>query len=279
MKRDLRDKVILITGASSGIGRATALACAAAGMHVSMMARRESKLIEVAKEVSALDAKTHYFVGNVADVGAVKTWVEQAYQTFGRMDAVYANAGYGMASPMLDMTDADVRGMFEVNFFGTLNTLRAALPYVTTTPDGLKHLLVCSSCLSELGPPESGVYAATKGAQDLMAQGLRAELAGEGVKVTTVHPVGTKTNFFKVAQEQSGVKAGARIEPPGFLMQTPEHVAGRIVKALKRPRAEVWPMTMARFAAAMATAMPGLTAWILARGYARELKKTKGQGE
>lgn len=271
MKRDLQGKAILITGASSGIGRATAMACAAAGMHVSMMARRESKLRDAASAVSVLGTKAHYFVGNVADPGAVRAWIDEADTALGRTDAVLANAGYGASIPVLDMTDADVRGMFDVNVHGTLHVLREALPYVMTTDGGLKHLLVTSSCLSELGPPGAGVYAATKAAQDSIAQALRAELAGEGVSVSSIHPVGTKTEFFDVAGEQG--TPGSRMDPPEIFMQTPAHVAKRIVACLRRPKAEVWPMRTARVAAGLATVFPGVTAWGLRRGWAKQQRK------
>ena len=277
MPRDLGDKTILITGASSGIGRATAMACAAAGMHVSMMARRESKLRQSASAVSALGTKAHYFVGNVADPGAVRAWVEEAHQTLGRTDAVLANAGYGASIPVLDMTEADVRGMFDVNVHGTLNVLRTVLPYVMTTPEGLKHLLVTSSCLSEMGPPGAGVYAATKAAQDSITQAMRAELAGEGVSVSSIHPVGTRTEFFEVAGEQG--TPGSRMDPPEIFMQTPERVARRIVKCLRRPVAEVWPMRTARVAAGLATVLPGTTAWALRRGWAKQQAKAKAGGQ
>jgi len=233
----------VITGASSGIGRATAMACAAAGMHVSMMARRESKLRQSASAVSALGTKAHYFVGNVADPGAVRAWVEEAHQTLGRTDVVLANAGYGASIPVLDMTEADVRGMFDVNVHGTLNVLRAVLPYVMTTPGGLKHLLVTSSCVS----------------------------------VSSIHPVGTRTEFFEVAGEQG--TPGSRMDPPEIFMQTPERVARRIVKCLRRPVAEVWPMRTARVAAGLATVLPGTTAWALRRGWAKQQAKAKAGGQ
>jgi short-subunit dehydrogenase len=270
MPRVLRDKVILISGASSGIGQATALACAWAGMNVSIAARREGKLQAVARKVSDLNRRAHYFTADVAERDAVRAWVESAYQTFGRVDAVFANAGYGFICPAAEMSIDEQRRMFDVNYFGTVHLLDAALPYLGTTPDGLKHLLVCSSCLSEIGPPGSGVYAATKAAQDLLAQAMRAELAGDGFRVTSVHPVGTKTEFFEQAKRQTPKEHAARLEPPTFLMQSPEKVAGRIVKALRRPVPEVWPMRSARFAAALATALPRTTAWLLRRGYQKQ---------
>ncbi|MEM8736888.1 MAG: SDR family NAD(P)-dependent oxidoreductase [Planctomycetota bacterium] len=275
MTRRLRDKTILITGASSGIGRATALACAWAGMNVSVFARRADRLEDLARKVSDLNQRSHFYAGNVADPDAVKRWVGEAYDTFGRIDAVYANAGYGVVCPAMEMSLAQHRAMFEVNYFGTVHLLREALPYLGTTPDGLKHLLICSSCLSELGPPANGVYAATKAAQDMLAQSMRAELAGEGYSVTSVHPVGTRTEFFEQAKKHTEPKYADNMNTPGFLMQTPEKVAKRIVGALRRPCAEVWPMRTARFAAAAATAFPGVTAWALRWGYEKQNGKTK----
>ena len=271
MTRNLRDKVILISGASSGIGRATALAAAWAGMHVSVAARRLDRLENVARKVSDLNRRCHYFTANVAHHEDVKRWVQEAHQTFGRIDAVFANAGFGHAGPALDMPLSAQHALFDVNYFGTVHLLREAYPYLAHTPDGLKHLLVCSSCLSELGPPESGVYAATKAAQDCLAQSLRAELAPQGFSVTSVHPVGTKTEFFDQARAQSANKTPVDAGPR-WLMQSPEKVADRVVKALKKPRPEVWPMPAARYLAALATACPRLTAWTLQKQYDRQRK-------
>ncbi|MEM9914926.1 MAG: SDR family NAD(P)-dependent oxidoreductase [Planctomycetota bacterium] len=270
MPRSLQNKTILISGASSGIGRATALACAWAGMNVSISARRTDKLEQLAKQVSDLNRKAHFFTCDVSQPEQVKAWVAEAYDTMGRVDAVYANAGYGIVCPAMEMSLAQHRAMFEVNYFGTVHLLREALPCLGTTPDGLKHLLICSSCLSEVGPPASGVYAATKAAQDMLAQSMRAELAGEGYSVTSVHPVGTKTEFFDQAKKNTDPKYADSLDTPDFLMQTPEKVAKRIVGALRRPCAEVWPMRTARFAAAVATALPGVTAWVLRKGYEKK---------
>jgi len=270
MPRSLQNKTILISGASSGIGRATALACAWAGMNVSIGARRTDKLEKLAKQISELNRKAHFFTCDVSKPAEVKAWVEEAYTALGRIDAVYANAGYGQVCPAMEMSISQHRAMFEVNYFGTVHLLREALPYLGTTPDGLKHLLICSSCLSELAPPANGVYAATKAAQDMLAQSMRAELAGEGYAVTSIHPVGTKTEFFDQAKKNTDPKYAQSMDTPDFLMQTPEKVAKRIVGALRRPRAEVWPMRTARFAAAVATALPGVTAWALRKGYEKQ---------
>ena len=268
MGRLLRDKVILITGASSGIGRATALACAWAGMHVSLAARRTDQLQQVARQVSQMDRRAHYFTCNVANRQDVRYLCEEAFATFGRLDAVFANAGLGLHQSAMDTPLDRHHELFDVNYFGTVHLLHEAFPYLSQTRDGLRHLLVCSSSLSEIAPPLKGVYAATKAAQDAYAQAMRAELADEGFSVTTVHPVGTRTEFAEKADRAAGKQPSGRERSP-WLTQSPEAVAKRVVKALRQPRAEVWPSPLARYGAALATACPGLTARALRQTYRR----------
>ena len=153
MYRDLSNKVILITGASSGIGAATALACAQAGMRVSLVARRGDKLQKIATQIAASGHKAHFFSADVRNAGDLKQAFADCWATFGRLDAVFANAGYGQIVDVLKMTEIDERAMFETNYFGTTRTLRMAAPLMKQTTDGLRHMLICSSAASEIGLP------------------------------------------------------------------------------------------------------------------------------
>lgn len=266
MSRVLNNKVILITGGSSGIGAATARACAQAGMNVSLVARRRDKLETLAGELEALGGTVHWCEADVCDEAAMQAAFEACWERFGRLDAVFANAGYGRIVNVLDMTEADERAMFETNYFGTTRTLRLAVPRLRATPGGLKHVLVCSSAASEIGVPTLGVYSATKAAQDGVAGALRAELADEGFAVTSVHPIGTKTEFMAVAGDAGNQNT------PAALQQTPEHVARRIVAALRRPRPEVWPSGITRVGLALGTLSPRFASWAMRRHY-RKLKR------
>ena len=263
MPRDLTGKVILITGASSGIGAATALACADRGMHVSLAARSEVKLKEIARQAAARGVRAHFYTCDVDDDVQVRKLFADAWERFGRLDAAFANAGYGLHKSVLDTTDAEHRAIFETNYFGTVRTIHAAVPRLQKTADGLKHLLICSSAASEIALPMYGAYAATKAAQDALGGALRAELAQTGVKVTTVHPVGTRTEFFDAASSRSGstYQAGT----PGGLMQSADDVADAVVASLRRPRPEAWPMPAARLGLALTTAMPRVAAWAMRR--------------
>lgn len=259
--RDLTNKVIFITGASSGIGRATAVACAEAGMHVSLVARRGDKLQKAAAQIAGLGHKAHFFTADVCKPEEMQRAFADCVSVFGRLDAVFANAGYGQVVNVLEMSEADERAMFETNYFGTTRTLRLAVPYLRESADGLKHLLVCSSAASEIGLPTLGVYSATKAAQDSVAGALRAELHSEGFKVTSVHPIGTKTDFMAVAGETENNNT------PAAFQQTPEQVADRIVNALRKPKPEVWPSRMTRLGLALGTLSPRFASWAMRRHY------------
>ncbi|MEM9021725.1 MAG: SDR family NAD(P)-dependent oxidoreductase [Planctomycetota bacterium] len=264
MRRDLENKVILITGGSSGIGAATAEACARAGMDLCLVARRADKLQQVADRVAALGRKAHVCVADVSDPEQIGRAVEDGWEALGRLDAVFANAGYGQEIGVLDMEEQDERAMFETNYFATTHLFRLALPKLMQSEGGLRHLLACSSAASEIGLPMLGVYSATKAAQDSVCGAMRAELRKQGVSVTSVHPIGTKTEFMAVAAPDTG---GENKNTPGMFQQTPERVANKIVKALRRPVPEVWPSVMTRYGLALGTAWPGFAAWAMRRHY------------
>jgi short-subunit dehydrogenase len=255
---------IAITGASSGIGRATALACAAAGMPVALGARRRDRLDTLLTEILATRpaAPAIAIPMDVDSPDDCRRLIDAAAEEFGSLYAVFANAGYGFEKPFLQTSDAEIRAIYQTNFFGTLNTIRPALEHMR--PRGRGHILICSSSISKLGSPFFSAYSGSKAAQDHLARGLRIELAGTGIFVSSVHPVGTRTEFFeKVDERAEGKSIGTRT--PETFMQSPDTVARAIVRCLKRPRGEVWTSTPARLGLALATAFPGLADKVLLR--------------
>lgn len=273
---DLRGRPIAITGASSGIGAATAVACAEAGMPVALMARREDKLREVAERVRARGGAASVFAGSVDDADACRRFIGTAERELGPVYAVFANAGYGFEKPAWSLPDEELRAIFEVNLWGSLHVIRAALDGMLARGSG--HALLCSSCVSKIGLPMYGPYCATKAAQDHLGRAMRLELAGRGVAVSTVHPVGTKTEFFDKAGERSGGRLAIQSRTPSAAMQTPEKVAGAIVRRLRSGRGgEVWTSVSTRLALAAATAFPGLTDAAL-RIMLRQRLETGGRG-
>ncbi len=231
-------------------------------MDVVLAARREDRLREVAAHIEQLGRRALAVRCDVAVDDDVKRLFEQTWEAFGRVDAAFANAGYGLAAGVLDTTDVHHRAIFETNYFGTLRVIRQAVPYLRRTPEGLRHLLICSSAASEIGLPWAGAYSATKAAQDSIAGALRCELHKD-IEVTSVHPVGTATEFFDTAERLAGGTGPGKVNSPRMMVQTAQTVAKKIAKALRRPRAEVWPSPLARLGLALATLMPGMTNAVL----------------
>ncbi|MEX0774334.1 MAG: SDR family NAD(P)-dependent oxidoreductase [Phycisphaeraceae bacterium] len=254
---NLHDQVIVITGASSGIGAATALACAQAGMHVVVSARRVERLEQVARQVTDAGRRALVVPCDVTVDEDVKRLVAKTVAEFDRLDVMFANAGYGLFAPVERTTDQQYRDIFETNFFGTVRCIKAALPVMRQKGRG--HIVICSSAASEIGPPMYGPYAATKAAQDAIACAMRAELHSEGLHVTSVHPIGTRTEFFDRLEREA--TATTHTNTPDVIKQSADHVAKCIVKALRRPTAEVWPSKLVRYGVAIGTAFPSLAAW------------------
>lgn len=237
---NLHDKPIAITGASSGIGAATAVACAAAGMPVVIGARRIEKLEAVAARIRAAGGRCLVVECDVTKPEDCQRLIDETVRAFGSIYAVFANAGYGISKPMHLQSDREVRGIFETNFFGTLSTLRPALQAMLKNSGHPKgHLLICSSCLAKMALPGGGAYSATKAAQNHVGRSMRLELRPQGIEVSTVHPIGTRTEFFDTKQVRQGTPV-VLDTPPGLFMQSPEFVAACTVRCLRRPRPEVW---------------------------------------
>lgn len=275
---DLQGKPICITGASSGIGRATAFACAKAGMPVALQARTEEALRRVQRDIQSNGGKAVVVPGDVSDPGACQQLIDAAMERFGSVYSVFANAGYGAEAPVLDMSDDAVREMFEINFFGTLNTIRPALPHMRSS--GAGHVLICSSCVARFPIPYFSIYSATKAAQHHISRAMNLELEPEGIHVSSVHPVGTKTEFFKTARKRSGSGDYQLIEHTSeSFMQTPETVARAIVRCLRKPRPEVWTSMTVRYGMSIASAAPSVSDFFVRRMVKRRLKlDAQGKG-
>ncbi len=258
MTRDLNGKVIVITGASAGIGAAAALECARAGMDVVLNARRAEPLETVARQVNDAGRAAELVVGDAAEPGFEDRLLDAATQRFGHFDVVLANAGYGINRAMHELDEQALRDIFEVNFFAPTRLLRvAARRLIAQRRTG--HLLMTSSAVAKFTMPNTAAYSATKAAQNHVCRAMRLELRPYHIEVSSVHPITTRTEFFDVAARHSGVTAESHLEEtPGWLVQTPEQVARAIVNCLRRPVPEVWTSYTVRTIAGLATIFPPL---------------------
>jgi len=180
----------VVTGASAGIGAATARALAAAGMTVVLGARRAAALATVCDEIRAAGGRAEAVVTDLRDPQQVDALVDAAVARFSRLDAVIGNAAVGVLRPIAEGRIEEWRTVFDTNLLGTLCLCRAALRHML--PHGRGDIVLMGSAATEGAWPYFGAYAASKAAVVALARTLRAEVAARGVRVMTVdiHNVG-----------------------------------------------------------------------------------------
>lgn len=257
---NLGDRVLVITGASSGIGAATAVACARAGMDIVLNGRRADRLEEVASAVRRCGRVAELVVGDVTDAGLNARLLDVAQQRLGRFDVVFANAGYGFKKPEHELDLTELRRIFEVNFFAAFELLReAARRLLAERRPG--HLLMCSSAVAKFTLHNFGAYSATKAAQNHFGRAMRMELRPYHIEVSSVHPISTRTEFVDRASRYGlpeGTDGSTATRSPGWFVQPPEKVAAAIVRCLRRPKPEVWTSRTTRWGAGLMTIFPRL---------------------
>ena len=259
MSVSLEGKTIVITGASSGIGAATARACVKAGMRCVITARRENQLKLLAAE---LGSNCTFIVGDVTEEGFNGRLLEES----GDVYAVFANAGHGIDQKVIDCQLDQFRALFELNVVAAVELASLAAKKMVTEKRG--HILLCASCLSKFATPQHGAYCASKSALEAIAKSMRMELKDDSVYVSTVHPIGTRTEFFERSATRSRKETSDFAhQTPSWLMQPPERVANAVVRCLKRPKPEVWTSLPMHFASAIFSAFPGLASIIIRRNY------------
>ncbi len=272
MARDLTGKVIIITGASSGIGAATAVECAKVGMNVVLNARRADRLDAVAEQVRQAGAEVETVVGDVTADNMSENILHAAEGRFGGFDFVFANAGYGFEKAAHEMADTDLRHIFEVNFFAATDLLSLAARHLLER-NKKGHLLMCSSCLAKFTLKGYSAYSATKAAQNHICRAMRIELEPHDIHVSSVHPITTTTEFFEVAQRHAGNDTTTKTTPehaPRLFVQPPERVARAIIRCLRKPHPEVWTSHTTRAVAAAMTMFPRLMDLIMRKAGAAD---------
>jgi short-subunit dehydrogenase len=252
-------RVIAITGASAGIGRATAVRLARDGASVAICARRRELLDAVAAEITAAGGQALAVVADVTRAGEMDAFVAQTVARFGRLDVMMCNAGFGIAGAIDDIAPDQMQKLMAVNYTGTYHATRAALPVFRRQGSG--HIVIVSSIVGKRGVPYMGAYSATKFAQVGLAECLRAELLGTGIHVTVVYPVSTETEFFDVLLRETGT-AVTRAKGP---RQSVEVVANAIARAIDRPVPELYPHAKSRALVILNALAPGITDRVVKR--------------
>lgn len=188
----LSGKVALVTGASSGIGEATAWALAADGASVALAARRIERLNALAERIRKLGAAALPIEVDVTDEARAAAMVQRVLDTFGRLDILANVAGVGVAAPFENTAPSEYRAMVDVNVLGLLYAIHAALPAMRRQGQG--HIVIVSSGTGRYIHP-STVYSGTKHAVSAIAESLRREIGKDGIRVTSIEPGAVKTEF------------------------------------------------------------------------------------
>ncbi len=255
------EKIIAITGASSGIGRAVAEQAAAEGATVVLAARRADLLNDVVAGITARGGRALAVPGDVTRDADMRALVARAVGAFGRLDVMICNAGIGYHDAFADTPPDVMRRLVDVNLMGTLHAAHAAIAEFRAQQSG--HLIAISSVVGRRGIPGSSVYAATKFAQVGLIESLRAEFHGTNIHASVVYPISTATEFHAAIKRDFGHDVHGHGPK-----QAAEAVAQAIVACIRRPRAEVYPYPRAKWLAVLAVVAPSI-ADRLVRRYAR----------
>ena len=240
--KTLDDKVVVITGAGSGIGRALALDLAGRGSLLALSDVDEAGLaetVDLAKAAGARELRSDHL--DVADRAAFTTYAAAVAEQFGRVNVVINNAGVALAGNLEDLTYDDMDWIVGVNFWGVVHGTKAFLPHLIASGDG--HVVNLSSLFGLISMPGQSLYNATKYAVRGMTEALREEMliAGHPVGVTSVHPGGIKTAIARNARvsEQEDKAATAKLFDEKLAKMTPERAAEIIVRGILRNQARV----------------------------------------
>ena len=217
-----QDKVVMITGASSGIGRGLAVELARRGAKVGLVARRADTLEEVVREIEAVGSKALALPADVQSEESVRAAADTLRAGFGPIDVLIANAGIGPTRDAAQLSAAEVAGVINVNVIGASNSVAAVIPEMVARGSG--QLVVISSLAAYRGLPRSAAYCASKAAVSAFFESLRLDLHPRGIDVTIIHP-----GFIKTP-----LTADRAVEMP-FLMELDDAVK-KMVRAIEKRR-------------------------------------------
>jgi NAD(P)-dependent dehydrogenase (short-subunit alcohol dehydrogenase family) len=228
MQNRFDGQVVLITGASSGIGAALAREFAHEGAHTVLMARRAERIEELAGGLTSGARRSLALTGDVTRDGDVERAVDLARREFGRLDVAVANAGFSVSGLLTDLALEDYRRQMETNVFGVLRTLIAALPALRETRG---RIVLTGSMFGMMSIPGATPYCMSKWALGGLAEGLSLELAAYGISVTHIMAGVVETEIYQV--DNLGVHSDAppRRPPPELLKLPADRAARQIVSA------------------------------------------------
>jgi clavulanate-9-aldehyde reductase len=229
---DLTGQVVAVTGASSGIGEATALACARAGGAVALAARRADRIQALAERIAGEGGRAIAAPADVGDEDQARAFVERAHSELGRLDVLVNNAGVMLLGPIEKAPTEEWRQMIHVNVFGVLYCTHAALPLMHDQGSG--HIINISSVAGRVARAGSAVYNLTKWGVGAFSEALRQEAVQMGVRVTLVEPGAVATELASHNRPEVLEQIAKRFG--GFTLLSAEDIANAILYAIGQPQ-------------------------------------------
>jgi len=248
---DWSSQVVLITGASSGIGHGLAVELARRGAAVGLVARRRELLEHVAQEITLAGGRALALPADVTQADEMRAAVGELCRRFGRIDLLVANAGISINTFVPDLCEKKIAELINVNVIGVVNSVAAVLNGMVSQGSG--HLVVNSSLAAYRGLPKSAAYCASKAAVSSFCEALRIDLKGSGVDVTIIHPGFVRTKMI------------TSIARTPYLMEV-DHAVRKIVRAIeKRKKGYAFPWQLAALARACKLLPIPMYDWFAAR--------------
>jgi len=260
MQLDLKDKVVIVTGASRGIGRATACEFARSGSKVVLAARDVDALRQTEYTIQSFGGQALVVPTDIQNAEQVRNLVAKTLDHWEQIDVLVNNAGITHCGPLLDMKIEQIRDVVETNLMGTVWCIKEVLPHFRTRRQG--HIVNVSSVLGKRGVPNQAVYAATKFALIGLTEAIRCEAASYNVSITSFCPSSTTTEMNRqVSVQDHPLKDFVRKR----FISAPEAVARQIVKATRLRRREVVVSFPANMIVRINQCWPQLLDWLFIR--------------
>jgi len=265
-------QTILITGASSGIGAGLAREYARRGDRLALVARRLDLLESLAAELRALGAEVTVHLGDVTRDGDVARVVDDLTSRGFGLDVVYANAGFGVAGNVQNLSIDDYQRQFDTNVFGVLRTVKETVPALRARGG---QLVLVGSVAGHAASAGMSAYSMSKFAVRALAETLHGDLAPEGIRVTLVSP-GFVDSDIRRTNNQGVVQTGAKDPIPAWLRVSTEKAAREIVRGVDRGKAEIVVTGHGKVIVFIARHFPGLLRWAGLRVYKGRPEPSKG---
>ena len=263
---DFKNKVVLITGASSGIGRESAIEFAKLGASIILVSRTKEKLEQVADELKKFNVTILVCQCDVSKKDQVKEMSKTVLEKFDSVDILVNNAGFAIYGSVHDLSIDDIESQMETNYFGMVYCIKYFLPLMLEKKSG--HIVNVASVAASFGLPGITSYCASKFAMLGFSEGLKHELKNSGVGITVVSPIMVRTNFF----EHPSFEKMPKFSPTSLSSKT---VAKAILKAANSPRLEIIVPSLVRGAVWLKNTFPYFINPILGKAFKKQLDSMK----